>query len=410
VNVSKKERIVCGLDLGTTKICMLIGRVLPDQPVEVISTGYAESAGLRKGVVVDLEEAAASIRKAADEAERKAGISIDWVTAGMSGDHIQSFNCHGAVSIEGKHQEVTDADVDQVIQAAQSIPIPPGREIIHVLPQEFLLDNRGEIQSPVGLTGSRLDANVHVVTCDAAQRQNVINAVNRAQMRVGRSILSQLASAEAVLAKDERELGTAVVDIGGGTTDIALFARNAIRFTSVLPVGGAHFTRDLAIGLRTPVEDAERIKKEVGTVVLDGIADDETVEITSVGTGDLRQASRRTACQILRDRALELLEIVRAQLDRGGDRTQLVGGVVLTGGGSMLGGLLELAEQTLELPVRQGLPFGALGLSEELSHPVYATAIGLALLGAQEDVERKKQPGKTGSGRFVNRILSWIGS
>jgi cell division protein FtsA len=408
--VSKKERIVCGLDIGTTKICMLIARARSDDTLEIISSGYADSFGLRKGLVVDLEEAAASIRKAAEEAELKSGISVDWVTVGVSGDHIQSFNCHGAVQIEGKHHEVLQNHVDQVIRAAQSIPIPADREIIHVLTQEFFLDNRGEIQNPVGLTGSRLDVNIHVVTCDSALNQNLINAVNRAEMRVRKVVLQQLASAESVLTRDEKELGTAIVDIGGGTTDIALFQRNAIRFTSVLPVGGAHFTRDLAIGLRTPVDHAERIKKESGNVLLEGIAEDEVVEIAGVGTREARGISRITACRILRDRAMELLELVKDQLERGTDRDQLIGGVVLTGGGCLLGGMVELAEQVLQLPVRQGLPCGIQGLSDELSHPVYATAIGLAMLGARQPETAKKTPGKSSSSWFVDRFLSWVGN
>jgi cell division protein FtsA len=404
VNVSNKERIICGLDIGTTKVCMLIGRGLTEGRLEVVSTGYADSGGLRKGVVVDLDEAAASIRKAAEEAESKSGISVDWVSVGISGDHVQSYNCHGAVSIDGKHNEVTERDVQHVVQAAQSIPMSAGREVIHILPQEYLLDGR-RVDQPKGLTGARLDVNIHVVTCDAALNQNLINAVNRAQMRVRKSILQQLASAEAVLTPDEKELGTAVVDIGGGTTDIALFASKSIRFTSVVPVGGAHFTRDLAVGLRTPVENAEQIKKESGTLILAGIADDEVVEVPGVGTRDTRQVSRRTACQILRDRGVELLELVRAQLDRGGERDQLVGGVVLTGGGSMLTGMLDLGQEILEMPVRQGLPIGIQGLADELCHPVYATAIGLALLGLQQNGE----PKKPASASLLNRFMSWLG-
>ncbi len=408
--MSKKDRIVCGLDIGTTKICMMIARTLADGGIEVISNGYANSSGLKKGVVIDLEEAAASIRKAAEEAELKAGISVDWVTVGVSGDHIQSYNCHGAVSIEGKHHEVSIDDMDQVIRAAQSIPIPPEREIIHVLPQEFMLDNRGETQNPLGLTGSRLDVNIHVVTCDSALNQNLINAVNRAQMRVGRVILQQLASAEAVLTPDEKELGVAVVDVGGGTTDIAMFARNAIRFSAVVPVGGAHFTRDLAVGLRTPIEDAERIKREFGTVLTEEVANDELIEIPGVGTREARNLPRRTACEMLRDRGAELLELIKDQLSRAGDTNQLTAGVVLTGGGSMLGGMLELAEQVLDLPVRQGLPREIQGLTEELSHPVYATAIGLAILGAQAGADSTRTPRKPASPWLLNKFLSWISS
>ncbi|MBM4363940.1 MAG: cell division protein FtsA, partial [Deltaproteobacteria bacterium] len=245
--MSKKERILCGLDIGTTKVCLLVARVEPDAELEIVSTGYALSRGLKKGLVVDIEDAAASIRRAADEAELKAGVSIDWVVVGVSGDHVQSFNCHGAVSIDSKHHEVTPEDVAQVVHAARSIPIPPEREVVHVLPQEFFLDSRGDIVNPVGLTGSRLDVDVHVVTSDAAMIQNLINAVNRAQMRVRQLVLQQLASAAAVLTNDEKDLGTMVVDVGGGTTDIAVLTRRAVRYTAVLPVGGDHFTRDLAV-------------------------------------------------------------------------------------------------------------------------------------------------------------------
>jgi cell division protein FtsA len=389
---------------------MMIARAHSDGSLEVLSTGYANSSGLKKGVVVDLEEAAASIRKAADEAESKSGISVDWVTIGAAGDHFQSFNSHGAVTIEGNHQEVTAEEMEQVIRAAQSIPIPPDREVIHVLPQEFFLDDHGGITNPVGLFGSRLDVNIHVVTCQSAQNQNLINAVNRAQMRVKKVILQQLASAEAVLTSDERELGTAVIDIGGGTTDIAVFIKNAVQFTKVLPVGGAHFTRDLAIGLQTPMEDAERIKKESGTVLTERTLEGESVVIPGMGTRAPRSVSRRAICDILRDRAAEILELIKDQLWKAVENERLIAGVVITGGGSMLDGMLELTEETLGLPVRQGLPLGVRGLTEELSHPVYATSVGLALFGAEEAGYRKKNIGKTnGSSGFFGKILSWTG-
>ncbi len=409
--MGKKDRIICGLDIGTTKICMMIARLLPGGKLEVISSGYSHSAGLKKGVVVDLEEAAESIRRAAEEAELKSGIAVDWVIVGISGDHIQSYNCHGAVSIEGKNLEVTLDDMEQVIHAAQSIPIPPGREIIHVLPQEFFLDNRGDIQNPVGLTGSRLDVNIHVVTCESALMQNVINATNRTDMRVKKVVLQQLASAEAVLTPDEKELGVAVIDIGGGTTDVALFVRKAIRYSAVLPVGGAHFTRDLAIELRTPIEDAERIKIEFGSVQPEGIASDEVVETPGVGTRGPRDQPRKMMCEILRARAAELLEMVKDRIEGSGEREQLVAGAVLTGGGSMLGGIIELAEEILGMPVRLGCPRGIQGLTDELSHPVYAGAIGLAIFEAQDGSEGRKRSGKSSSAPwFMNRLLSWVGN
>jgi cell division protein FtsA len=410
--VSKKEEIVCGLDIGTSKICMMIARSRAGGNLEVLSSGYSDSAGLKKGVVVDLEEAGASIRKAADEAESKSGVSVDWVYAGVSGDHVQSFNCHGAISVEGKRHEVTEEDMVQAMQAARSIPVPSGREIIHVLPQEYFLDARGDIQNPVGLTGSRLDVNAHVVTCDSALLQNLVNAVNKAQMRVKKTVLQQLASAEAVLTPDEKELGIAVIDIGGGTTDVALFAKDSIRFTSVLPVGGAHFTRDLAVGLRTPIEEAEKIKKEFGTVAEEKIAEDEVVEVPGIGTRPARDLPRKMISEILKARGVELLELIHKQLVGSGECERAAAGVVLTGGGSMLEGMLELSEQVLAMPVRQGLPRSVHGLVDELCHPVYATAIGLAMLGAQETGSgRKSFAGKAGSTPlFINRLLSWVGS
>ena len=404
----KKNRIVCGLDVGTSKICMMIARAYSDGSLELISTGYANSSGLKKGVVIDLEEAAASIRKAADEAEHKSEISVDWVTVGAAGDHFRSFNSHGAIKIEGDHQEISVEDMAQVIKAAQSVPIPADREIVHVLPQEFFLDDQGGIKNPVGLYGSQLDVNIHVVTCQSALNQNLISAVNRSHMRVKKVVLQQLASAEAVLTNDERELGSIVIDIGGGTSDIAIFADNAIQFTAALPVGGAHFTRDLAIGLQTPIQDAERIKKESGTVLTERILHEETVVVPGMGTRATRSVPRSIICGILRDRAVELLELVKDQVRTAIEKEQLIAGVVVTGGGSMLDGMLELTEEILGLPARQGLPLGVQGLTNELSHPVYATAIGLALFGAQDAGYLNKNQSKTnGSPWLFDRILSW---
>jgi cell division protein FtsA len=407
--VSRKEHIVCGLDIGSTKICMLISRIREDGSLEILGTGYAESAGLKRGMVTDLDQAAASVRKAAGEAEAKSGVSADWVTVGMSGEGVQSFNCHGAIEIEGKNQEVTRDDMIQVIRAAQSIPAPENREVIHVLPQEFFLDNWGDITNPVGLTGKRLDVDVHVVTCDSALLQNLVNAVNKAQMRVNRVILQNLASAEAVLTREEREMGASVIDIGGSTTDLATFGGNSLRATAVLPVGGLHFTRDLAIGLRTPIEDAERLKKEIGALDLSIIAEDETITVPGIGTRAARSMPRKLACKILLDRAVELLELIKENLAQIGERDQSLGGAVLTGGGSLLAGLAELAEQVLEMPVRSGLPLGVHGLTEELVHPVYATAVGLALLGAQQEGDPFRFAGKAGSpAGFIQRVLSWV--
>jgi len=411
VAVSKKDQIVCGLDVGTEKVCCLVARVRADKSLEVVGSGYAPSAGLTKGLVVDLEEAATTIRKAAQEAEAKSHLSVDWVTVGISGDHIQSFDCHGAIPINSKHHEVTADDIAQVIKAAQTVPIPPERQVIHVLPQEFFLDNRGNIRKPLGLTGQRLDVDLHVVTCDSAQTQNLINAVNKAQMRVRKLVLPQLAGAHAVLTPDECELGTALIDIGGGTTDIVLIARDALRYSYVLPVGGVLFTRDLAVGLRSTIEEAERIKKESGSVLTDLIANDEVVEFTGIAMRGPRDVSRRKVSEILRARAIEVLELIKDRIARSGCRDQIGSGAVLTGGGSLLDGMTALAEKILEMPVRQGLPQNLPGLAEELIHPVYATAVGLTMFANMNGGEPQAPNGPPSSRpSIVNRFLSWIGS
>jgi len=409
--VSKKQRFVCGLDVGTEKICCLVARVRPDGRPEVLGSGYYPSAGMKKGAVVELEQAAAAIRKAAQEAELKSMASIDWVTVGISGDHIQGVNCRGAIPIQGKHREITGDHIAQVIRASQTVDVPADREVVHVLPQEFFLDGRGGIQNPAGLTGTRLDVDVHLVTCSSYAVQNLINAVNKAQLRVRKVVLPQLASAEAVLTRDEKDLGTALIDIGGGTTDLALVSRNALRGTSVLPVGGGNFTRDLAIALRTTLDEAERVKKAQGSVLVDRIAEDEMVEVAGVATRGPREIPRRIIAQVLRDRAVEVLELARNEIMRSGGRNHSLSGVVVTGGGSLLHGLLPLAEQILELPVRQGLPLGLPGLTEELVHPVYATAVGLTLFAVEGRGERGTQPSNAGTTPwFVHRLLSWVGS
>jgi cell division protein FtsA len=409
--VKTKERMICGLDVGTDKICCLIARVLRDNSVEFIGSGTAKSAGLKKGVVTHLEDAAASIRKAAQEAELKSARSVDWVSVAISGDHVQSFNCRGAISVNGKHQEVTTESVAQVMQAAQTTPVPPEREVIHVLPQEFFLDSRGDIRNPIGLTGLKLDVDVHIVTCDSSLSQNLINAVNKAQMRVRKVILPQLAGAQVVCMQDEKDLGCVLIDIGGGTTDVAVITRDALRYTAVLPVGGMHFTRDLAVGLRTPLQEAERIKIDFGNVLVEEVADDEVIQVPRVAEPGAREMPRLKACRILHDRGAEVLELVKDHIARSGLRDRIVSGAVITGGGSMLRGIVALAERKLDMPVRLGMPHGIAGLPEELVHPMYSTAVGLAMLEARNGSVFPVPPGQGGPAqRAVNRFLSWIGS
>jgi len=401
--MKKKSPFICGLDVGTSKICMVIVRKHHDGALEFIGSGHAESRGLEKGVVVDLNDAAAAIRKAADEAEKKAGISVESVRLGAGGNHFQSFNSRGAVTVAGERQEVTSKMEAEVITASQSLVIPNDREIRHVLTQEFFLDGKGGIKNPVGLFGSQLDVNVHIMTCQSALIQNLINAVNRAEMRVGNVIAQPLAAAESVLTRDEKELGVAMIDIGGGSTGIAVYKENAVRFTKILPVGGHNFTRDLNIILRTPIDKAEHIKKTSGTVLSERIEAQNTLTVPGMGEREPQSVTRENVCDILNARAVQLMELIGSELrkaaaDRSGSLP--IAGVVITGGGSMLDGMMELAEKVLNTPVRRGLPMGIRGLTKELLHPEYSTAFGLIQFGAEDFLLRPQPKG------FLNRILS----
>ena len=403
--MKKKSPIICGLDVGTSKICMVIVRDNPDGAPEFISSGYAESAGINKGVVVNLDDAAAAIRRATDEAEKKVNMSVDLVRLGAGGDHFQGCNSRGAVPISGERQEVTFELASQVIAAAQSLVIPHDREIRHVLAQEFFLDGQGGIKDPVGLFGSQLDVNVHIITCQSSLIQNLINAVNRAEMRVQKVIAQPLAAAEAVLTKDEKELGVAMIDIGGGSTNIVVFQQGAVWFTKILPVGGNSFTRDLAIGLQTPIEDAERIKKASGTVSAETAETEEPVAVPGMGTRSARTVTRNTVHDILHARATELLEMIGDQLHMAANGVPLIAGAVITGGGGQLAGITELAEKVLHMPVRLGLPMGVIGLNDTLLHPEYATAVGLTLFGTKDHMAGQPADGMQ---RFVGKVLSWM--
>lgn len=384
---------------------MVIVRERADGVPELVSYGYTDSQGLNKGVVVNLDDAAAAIRKVCREAEKKADMSADWVRLGAGGDHFQSLNSRGAVPLSGVRREVTSELAAQVITAAQSLIVPPDREIVHVLAQEFFLDGQGGIENPVGLWGSQLDVNVHIVTCQSAVIQNLINAVNHAEMRVQKVIAHTLAAAEAVLTRDEKELGVAMIDIGGGSTNIAVFQRSAVQFTKTLPVGGNSFTRDLAIGLQTSIEDAERIKKDSGTVLSER---DEAEDLTVSGIGARlpHTVERKNISNILRARAMELLELIGGQIRMATGGVPLIAGIVITGGGSMLDGIIELAEEFLDMPVRRGMPMGIQGLTDELLHPEYATAVGLTLFGARGPTLVTSP--RRGTQWVFGKVLSWM--
>ncbi len=405
--MARKEHIVCGLDVGTSKTCMIMARANRSGKLEMVASGYSKSCGLSKGIVVNPAEVVSSIRLAADEVESKSNIAANSVVAGISGNHIQSHHFHGRVEIQGKHNEVTEEDMENAIRAA-SIPLSSETEIIHRIPQEFHINNQGGIKNPVGLAGSQLDVNLHVISCDSALCQSFINTANKAQLEVKRVILQSIASGEAVLTPEEKELGTLVIDIGGGTTDLAVFENGSISFASVIPVGGAHFTHDLVEGLRTSREEAERIKIECGSVLPEQVSPDEVVTIQGLGMRGSYEYPRKEICEYLRARGAELMELVRDDLIHSGVRERLIAGVVLTGGGSMMNGILELAESILQMPVRQGLPLGFDGLSKELAHPTYACAVGLTMIEAQKNAQRDFQSRPRPTPPLIERILSWF--
>lgn len=375
--MAQRERYVVGLDIGTSKVCTVVGEIVDGGGLDVIGIGSAESKGLKRGVVVNLEAAVDSIKKSIEEAELMAGVEIGSVHLGLSGPHIKGFNSRGVVAVAGKNREVTRDDVRRAIDAARAVSLPAGREIVHVLPQDFVVDEQEGIANPVGLNGARLEVNVHIVTGSQAATQNLVACVNRAGVEVTDTVISQLAAAEAVLTRDERELGVALVDVGGGTADVAIFERGSLWHTAVVAVGGDHFTNDIAVGLRTPIPEAEKVKRRVGCALSGMVDEDETIEVASVGGRRPRVMARRILSDILQPRAEELFHLVWDEISKAGYEKSLNSGLVITGGGSMLEGMSEIAEQIFDLPIRRGIPGGCGGLADHVGNPAYATAVGL---------------------------------
>jgi len=381
--------LIVGLDIGTTKICVVVGDVAEGK-VNIIGMGVHPSIGLRKGVVVNIESTVNSISQAIHEAETMAGCSISTVYVGIAGSHINGFNSHGLIAI--KHDEIHKEDIERVVEAASAVPIPPDQKIIHVLPQEFTVDDHSGIQDPQGMTGVRLEANVHIVTGSATSIHNIIKCCHMAGLEVASVVLEQLASAEAVLTPEERELGVALLDIGGGTSDLAVFSDGAIKHTFVLGLGGNNLTNDLSIGLRTPMKDAERLKEMHGCAMSTMIDKDQTIEVPSVGGRNPRKLSRKIMGEILEPRVEEMLSLINREmcdLKVGNNRVKdLVNvGIVLTGGTALLANIQELAEQIFDLPVRVGMPRGVGGVSEIINTPQCATAVGLLLFGMRNRAE-----------------------
>ena len=381
------EKIIVGLDIGTTKICAVVGEAQPDG-VEIIGIGSHPSEGLRKGVVINIDNTVNSIKEAIEEAETMAGCEISSVYAGIAGGHIKGFNSHGVIGL--KEKEVTKKDIDRVIEAARAVAIPMDREVIHTLVQEFIVDDQGGILDPLGMSGVRLEAKIHIVTGAVTSAQNIIKCANRAGLDVHDIILESLASSEAVLSKEERNLGVALIDFGGGTTDIAVFSRGSIKHTSVLSLGGDNLTYDIAIGLRTPKLEAEKIKIKYGCGFSALINKDETIEVPDVGGRKPRVLSRQILGEILEPRVEEIFYLIYRELMQSGYEEMMNSGVVVTGGSAELPGVPEMAEQIFNTPARVGYPQRINGLVEIVNKPMYATAVGLVLYGAKAGKKAKK--------------------
>ena len=404
--MAKKGELLVGLDIGTTKICAIVGEVTDTGTIDIIGIGSHPSRGLRKGVVINIEATVGSIRRAVEEAELMAGCEISTVYAGIAGGHIKGFNSQGVVAV--KEKEVRDGDIARVLDAARAVNIPQDREVLHVLPQEFIIDEQDGIREPLGMSGVRLEARVHIVTGAVSSAQNIVKCAARTGLQVADIVLEPLASAEAVLADEEKELGVCLVDIGGGTTDIAIFHGGSIRHTSVIPLGGNHLTNDIAVGLRTPMHEAERIKQRYGCALASLIDKDEPIEVPSVGGRAPRNLSRQILCEIIEPRVEEIFQLVQREIEKCGLTEMLASGVVITGGSTLLHGCCEMAEEVLGLPVRRGLPRGVGGLVDVVKSPQYATGVGLVLYGARKAEGRYYVP-REGTGSWVkDKMISWI--
>jgi cell division protein FtsA len=405
--MARKENIVVGLDIGTTKICAIVGEV-SDEGIDIIGIGSAPSTGLRKGVVINIASTVEAIRRAVKEAELMAGCEISNVYTGIAGGHIRGFNSHGIVAV--KDSEITSTDINRVIDAAKAVAIPMDREVIHILPQEFVIDDQDGIKEPLGMSGVRLEAKVHIVTAAVTSAQNIIKCANRTGLNVSAIVLQQLASAEAVLTDDEKDLGVCLIDIGGGTTDIAIFADGAIVHTSVLPIGGNHLTTDIALGIRTPQDEAEQIKQKFGCALVEQVDSHEMIDVPSVGGRKPRALSRQILCEIIEARVEELFQLVREEIRNTAYEDLLASGVVLTGGTSQLPGIQDIAEDVLGLPIRFGTPKKIGGLVDVVRSPAYATGVGLVLYGAKNSARELAQQAPTGIyRRMTGRMRDWIG-
>jgi cell division protein FtsA len=409
--MAKEGSLVVGLDIGTTKVCGIVAEMNGDGVVDVIGVGHSPSRGLRKGVVVNIEATVDSIRRAVEDAELMAGVEIRSAFVGIAGGHIKGINSRGVIAVSGKNREVTQQDIDRVIDAAKAVALPVDREVIHVLPQEFMIDDQGGIKEPLGMCGIRLEAEVHIVTGAVASAQNIIKCANKAGLEVQDIVLQQLASSEATLTPEEKELGCILVDVGGGTTDVAVFVEGSIYHTAVLAVGGDMLTNDIAIGLRTPHPEAESLKRKYGCALVSMTRPEEKIEVPSVGGRRPRVLTRQTLCEIIQPRLEELFMLVDREVRRAGYTGRVNGGVVVTGGSSIMEGVPELAEQIFDMPVRRGIPRGVGGLTDVISSPMYATGVGLGIYGAAHRDRRKfrQVTDRNIFDKVVARMTEWFG-
>src|SRR6056300_1167482 len=401
------DNMIVGLDIGTSKVVAIVGEIVDDGSLNIIGIGSHRSRGLKKGTVVNIESTVESIQHAIAEAEMMAGCQIHSVYAGIAGSHIRSMNSHGIVAI--RDGEVERADIERVIDAAQAVAIPADQKVLHILPQEYLIDAQEGVKEPLGMSGVRLEAKVHLVTCAINAAQNIEKCIKRCNLAVDEIILEQLASAYSVLTEDEKELGVCLVDIGGGTSDIAIFTEGAIRHTGVIPIAGDQVTNDIAMALRTPTDDADGIKVKYACALTQLVNDADSIKVPSVGDRPPREFSRQALAEVVEPRYVELFTLVQQELQRSGFQDMLAAGIVLTGGTSKMEGVVELAEEIFHAPVRIGAPHNVAGLADIIRNPIYSTGVGLLLYGLKQFQERggivaKGEP----QVNLVGRVKSWF--
>lgn len=405
--VREDQNLIVGLDIGTSKIVAIVGELQPEGTVKVIGLGQHISRGLKKGVVINIESTMQSIQRALEEAELMADCKINNVYTGIAGSHIKSLNSHGMVKI--KDAEVSQMDVDRVIETARAIALPADQQILHILTQDYIIDGQEDVREPLGMSGMRLEAKVHIVTGAVAAAQNIVKCIKRCGIEVSDLILQPLASSMAVLTEDEKELGVCLVDIGGGTTDIAVFKQGAIRHTAVVPIAGDQMTNDVAVAFRTPTQSAEDIKVKYGCALRQLADSRETVEVPGVDGREPRLLSVQTLAEVLEPRVVELYEMVLSELRRSGMEEMIASGIVITGGSAMMRGMVELGEEIFHMPVRMGLPRYVGGLSEVVGNPRYATGVGLVLMGKQQLERHLTGQMESGSfGRIMEKMKSWF--